>query len=895
MSKCRKQIFVFITCFIAIITGIFVTPVQAHAQKLIHYVYLEGNYVGVDVRSVLSQKPYSFSDVRTPLDYNITSYINGLTVPLRIRYYPDNGPYNSEAQHMYPYVLYTVDNSGDNKLFYNAGFLNISVPTGVQATYAGTDHDQIKFLIMNYSNLGGDFNSSNFQLGANYTRTNVSVYKNINTNVSSSGPANVTAKWGTKTSLAKPTMKTFYVTYNLCDDATARASIASTNTGYQYESFGYSASIKGAARNDNVIDGVYATMSGLNFCSGGSWSGGNSSSYHAIDNSAVEYNYVYGDLTIPAIQRDSNPHISASDQTPYVNNASATFTAQYRRPVIYLSTPTRPGYQFEGWYTNPQYTGTRYTTSIPATGISTNPEYTAPARNFTLYAKWKPNEITCYYRVDSVVKETKKTFAHSNFTTASRNLISKPHYHTETLCWNMNNNKFRDNSSYAVNTYIPTWTQATSSVYFDAILETNKHNLVYNSNKPTKSKSNPVNPNGRVKNKTNFVCTSTYNLAQSYNLTGYNAIGWNSNKTAKVKQYSFGQSVNHIISPNNNTCVHGSTLTLYQIWEPITYYIDYHSNLDTDTVKTSTPYKYDEDYTAYTQPQTGFNKPGYYIAYWTTNPDGSGKKYWNDDGTIVDYGDVGTKYSSSDKEWSNTTGVNAKFTNLTTTHNAHVNLYAHWEPIKWYIIYNKNDALDGLAPNSTKADSYKELHYFDDPVDKFAKNLWIRYNTSGDSSFLGWNTEVVTESGNPLAYTAKWVDVDLVHNLTTIRDDSVSVYAIFDDLPTLSVKGTSMTYEQISNGLTGATTFDTYSGSPLEIALLDDGDPHDREDDCRAGRTRVPMGEYYRLKYLAPNTMRLNNVSTAYDIIWMVRDTKGHEITKQATLYQGNERSIMIK
>ena len=64
--------------------------------------------------------------------------------------------------------------------------------------------------------------------------------------------------------------------------------------------------------------------------------------------------------------------------------SNTTWYAQWSSSAVSLPTPVRNGYTFDGWYTNSNLTGTKY---------SAGASYT-PTKNITLYAKWNANTYT---------------------------------------------------------------------------------------------------------------------------------------------------------------------------------------------------------------------------------------------------------------------------------------------------------------------------------------------------------------------------------------------------------------------------------------------------------------------------------------------------------------------
>lgn len=135
----------------------------------------------------------------------------------------------------------------------------------------------------------------------------------------------------------------------------------------------------------------------------------------------------------------------------------------------------------------------------------------------------------------------------------------------------------------------------------------------------------------------------------------------------------------------------GDTIVLEARWEAIKYKLFYHPNLDEkDPTGDSDPKKWPENgdeltYDELTEPKepgpTGSTdkppfedlKPGYHIDYWSTEPDGGGRKF-----TVHDY------------EEPDTTDIEEYLSNLTNISNGNVHLYAHWAPNTYYVVIHDN-------------------------------------------------------------------------------------------------------------------------------------------------------------------------------------------------------------
>ncbi|KAA6334028.1 hypothetical protein EZS27_017615, partial [termite gut metagenome] len=97
--------------------------------------------------------------------------------------------------------------------------------------------------------------------------------------------------------------------------------------------------------------------------------------------------------------------------------------------------------------------------------------------------------------------------------------------------------------------------------------------------------------------------------------------------------------------------------------------------------------------------------------------------------------------------------------NLTSINNATIELYAVWNPIKYTIVYNGNDAENEILNSSS-------THYYDQE-----QNLNTNLFVKSGYHFLGW-----TEIPNA---TLKYTDSEKVLNISYIKGDVYNLYASF--------------------------------------------------------------------------------------------------------------------
>lgn len=192
--------------------------------------------------------------------------------------------------------------------------------------------------------------------------------------------------------------------------------------------------------------------------------------------------------------------------------------------------------------------------------------------------------------------------------------------------------------------------------------------------------------------------------------TGYRFGGWYTTSACTT-------AVTHPYTPT-------AAKTFYAKWTANTYTVTYDGNGSTGGSTESSSHTYDS---AKTLTANGFTRTGYTFAGWASTSTGS-----------VSYAD------------------GQSVTNLTSTHNGTVTLYARWTPITYSIAYNKNGG-SGSMSNST--------HTYDTE-----KSLTANAYSRSGYSFSNWNT---TSNGTGTSYS----DQDSVKNLSSTKDATVTLYA----------------------------------------------------------------------------------------------------------------------
>ena len=233
---------------------------------------------------------------------------------------------------------------------------------------------------------------------------------------------------------------------------------------------------------------------------------------------------------------------------------------------------------------------------------------------------------------------------------------------------------------------------------------------------------------------------------------GYSFAGWGKTST----------STTAYIQPGG-TFTTNMNLDLYAIWKPNTYYISFNGNGSTSGSTATMSCKYG---TSYTLNANGFARTGYTFNGWSMYKDGSGTRY-------------------SDKK---------SVSNLTSTNNATVTLYAQW---KYTVSFNGNGATSGSTAALTLAYSK-------------SGNLTANGFARTGYTFNGWNT---ADNGSGTAYADK-ASVSNLTNRTLYAQWKANTYTVsFDSNSGSAVSAKSVSYNSTYGTLpTPTRTGYTFAG-----------------------------------------------------------------------------------
>ena len=241
--------------------------------------------------------------------------------------------------------------------------------------------------------------------------------------------------------------------------------------------------------------------------------------------------------------------------------------------------------------------------------------------------------------------------------------------------------------------------------------------------------------------------TFTYNQAQTltantFTRTGYTFNGWNTKSDGSGDSYANSQSVKNLASTN------GATITLYAQWKIQTFTVVFDKNGGTGTMANQI-FTYNQ---AQTLTANTFTRTGYTFNGWNTKFDGSGNSY-------------------TDKQ------------SITLTA-AGLTLYAQWKANTYTVAFNANG---GTGTMSNQSFTYGQ-----------SQSLTANAFTRTNYAFKNWNTKA---DGSGTAYT----DKQSVSNLTTTNGETVTLYAQWTKVYTVTFYSNGSVYETLTDLESGAT------------------------------------------------------------------------------------------
>jgi len=331
---------------------------------------------------------------------------------------------------------------------------------------------------------------------------------------------------------------------------------------------------------------------------------------------------------------------------------------------------------------------------------------------------------------------------------------------------------------------------ATGNISLTAQWSANSYRIVFN--------GNGANGGTNMANQSFSYDASQSLTTNTYTRDGYTFGGWAISSGAETATYTNGQSVTNLTTTANGT------ITLYAVWTPRTYTVNFDANSGSGTMNDQT-YTYDA---AQTLSENAFTLKGFSFSGWNTIADGSGLNYenkasvinlavtgsvtlfaqWTADAYSLTFnssngvgsmdnqnfatGDIG-KVSDNRFVKSGYTfdGWNTKADGSGTNYTASAllmsldnlteenpSLYAKWTANNYTVTFNATGGSGSMADQSFT---------YDVPGSLTANNF-----TRGSDTFLGW-------SASSTAETATYTDRQTVTNLTTMANGKVTLYAVW--------------------------------------------------------------------------------------------------------------------
>ena len=348
------------------------------------------------------------------------------------------------------------------------------------------------------------------------------------------------------------------------------------------------------------------------------------------------------------------------------NNSSKNKSVYKYGIGLSLANPSKTYNTFAGWYRNAELEGD------PVTGIGAG-----EMGNVTLYASWTPYTYTVSFLANGGSGTMKdKTMTVGTATALTSNSFKRTGYHF----YKWNTKADGTGTAYSNKQKVTLTTTKGKNIKLYAQWKENKYNIVFDKNGGT----------GTMSGMENRVYSREYTLsANKFTRKGYLFGGWSTSKTGS-KKYSDKAKVSKLSSAD------GGTVTLYAVWNPISYTIKYNKNGGTGDTMSTTKAKYG---TAVTLRANTYKKTGYTFKGWSTSSTSTTVKYENKDSV------KNLKYNDGDT----------------------VTLYAVWSKKKYTLTYEYNG---GKSPESKNRTTYTV-------TDEFT----LKSPTKTGYTFAGWYSD----------------------------------------------------------------------------------------------------------------------------------------------------------
>lgn len=181
---------------------------------------------------------------------------------------------------------------------------------------------------------------------------------------------------------------------------------------------------------------------------------------------------------------------------------------------------------------------------------------------------------------------------------------------------------------------------------------------------------------------------------------------------------------------------------------------------------------------------------------------------------------------------------------------------AEWTPITYTIHFDGNGATSGETPDVDGT--------YDEDV-TLPENGYTRTTENGDSTFIGWSTD-------PDSRTPEYMPGDTVKNLTSEKDSTVIMYAIWDDCPDIEAGDLYYSLKQAQSGFI------------TDSELLSHATAKDPENGQIAAGTHEDGSSFTVMDYLPEDFTGFTHEGSVTETYYVV-DTAGNTYQKQITVY----------
>ena len=434
--------------------------------------------------------------------------------------------------------------------------------------------------------------------------------------------------------------------------------------------------------------------------------------------SVIVANWDFGGYTTagpdPKIYIDSEGH----GTYPWTELSDTTLYSIWSNGLITLPDASRPGYTFDGWFTE----------NVDGTKRDNNYQYEVTTE---LFAHWTPKtyKVTLDYNTDDG-GSTRENETKESINQVFDNNFDELFYPTRNgytfLGWFTEDNKEIKKETRATNEYKII---DNNGLTLRAEWEKNKYDLKLEMNRPDDMTYDPIREYDD-KLKMTFDEPTNNTVGVPY-VKGWNFLGWYTSDNVQVYNAdgTHNTSINTYFD-NRNNWIYIGDVTLYAHWEQKTYTLSIDLKPDDKMSFAPTLSDGTENY-SYTM--TFDSKNNNHIPYGVL----AGWKFlgWYDESGNLVYDELGTYIESTTTEY---------FKNGNWNYENDLSLHAEWEQKPITVILDKNDT-DLYDKPTLEKDAY--VFTYDDPIES---NIVIPSFLDG-YEFLGWydgETKVFNADGS---------------------------------------------------------------------------------------------------------------------------------------------------